>query len=200
MKNILFIILISITNLYSQNVDSLNYASNDSIDIKAIVQNQIEEAKKKKSFIYDESVNAQIKDEKLLNEKILSESRTNNANVSFVSNFYSNLPIQYKLFMVLSLVIILSIIIRRSFIQLKRKSIRNYKNKIALLREEKISGSVVNNKKRQIRIKLKDNPIALQQNEKEIALNAKQLNISKGELLLAARLKLLEVNKVQRSL
>lgn len=195
MKNYLIALLFFVSSNYAQSIDTLKFASNDSVDIQEIVQKQIKEALKKKSLVHDNILQA-----KKVSLETESVNETNKAELNLFSNYLNQLPLQYKIFLTISILIILFVLGRRSFLQFKRKSTKKFKERIALLREEKIGGSILNNKKRQIRLKLKDNPVTLRQTDNEIANNAKQLNISKGELLLAARLKLLEVSRAQRSL
>ncbi len=201
MRKYLITILLFLSTTYSQTIDTLNFASNDSIDIRGLVQNQIKDALKKKSFTQQSALQSEsYKSKSTLGVSKINLKTTNDAKMNLFPQLFTRLPFQYKIFLSLSSVIVLYVLVRRFLLQFKRKSTKKFKERIALLREEKIGGSIINNKKRQIRIKLKDNPIALKQNEHEISINAKQLNISKGELLLAARLKLLEVSKAQRSL
>ncbi|MDF1611237.1 hypothetical protein [Stygiobacter electus] len=199
MKKYLIIILFLTLSTFAQTIDTLNFAPTDSVDIKAIVQQQIKEAIKKKSYIQQIALPIENKNNSLKIEKANTKNAPT-AKVDLFAKIFASLPLQYKIYLSLSLIIILFVLLRRTLFQLKRKSTKKFKERIVLLREEKIGGSIVNKKKKQIRLKLKDNPITLKQNEKEIALSSKQLNISKGELLLAARLKLLEVSKAQRSL
>lgn len=199
MKKLLLLMLISI-NTFGQNVDSVKNLSSDSVDIRKMLQQQISNAMKKPSTSNKDLITNQFNEVKENPSKILLKDNNTKTNVSLASSLFDKVPFQHKIFIISSLLIVLSVLIRRIIIQHKRKNLREYKNKIALLREEKLFGSIDNKKKKQIRISLRENPITLRQNEKEISLNAKQLNISKGELLLAARLKLLELNKVQRSI
>ncbi|MDP2037823.1 MAG: hypothetical protein Q8L04_10605, partial [Ignavibacteria bacterium] len=70
------------------------------------------------------------------------------------------------------------------------------KKKIGLMREEKVGGSKENPKLAKTRRVLKENFELLKQTDGQIGKRARQLNLSKGELLLAARLKLYEVGKM----
>lgn len=199
MKKYLIIILFLTLSTFAQTIDTLNFASTDSVDIKSLVQKQINDALLKNSVTHQVEKPIESKNTSFEATNVNSNA-TSNVNLNLFAKIFASLPLQYKIYLSLSLIIILFVLLRRTLFQLKRKSTKKFKERIALLREEKIGGSIVNKKKKQIRLKLKDNPITLKQNEKEIALSSKQLNISKGELLLAARLKLLEVSKAQRSL
>lgn len=199
MKKLLLILILFISVSFAQKADSLNLTSTDSVDLKALLNKQIEEAKKKRTELLSNVNTLNITNKEIKKIKINS-TETNYSQLTFLSKLIEQVPLQYKIFLVISSLIIITLILRRSIVALKKKSLRKFKNRIALLREEKIGGSIINEKKRQVRIKLKDNPLILKQNENELTLNAKQLNISKGELLLAARLKLIELNKAQRSL
>lgn len=199
MKKLIFIVFCFQISSFAQVADSVNFASNSAIDIKAIVQRQINDAMKKKSQPFVSTANEKdvisvpVKEvmHKVENEK------TNNAEINIFTKLVERIPLQYKVYLFLSTAIIFGLMFRRSFLHFKKASIKKLKNRIALLREEKIGGSIVNPKKRKWRLKLKENLSAIKPSEIEIAKTAKQLNISKGELILAARLKLLEVNKMQ---
>lgn len=199
MKKLIFIVFCFQISSFAQVADSVNFASNSAIDIKAIVQRQINDAMKKKSQPFVSTANEKdvisvpVKEvmHKVENEK------TNNAEINIFTKLVERIPLQYKVYLFLSTAIIFGLMFRRSFLHFKKASIKKLKNRIALLREEKIGGSIVNPKKRKLRLELKENLSAIKPSEIEIAKTAKQLNISKGELILAARLKLLEVNKMQ---
>ena len=80
-------------------------------------------------------------------------------------------------------------------IYFKRKSNQAQKEKIQLLREEKIKLSPLP-KLQFLRRTLRNSELVLKGSEKHISRTAKNLKISKGELFLAARLKLFEVGKM----
>ena len=64
------------------------------------------------------------------------------------------------------------------------------------MREERVGGSKENPKLAKTRRVLKENLELFKQSDGQIGKRARQLNLSKGELLLAARLKLYEVGKM----
>jgi hypothetical protein len=65
-----------------------------------------------------------------------------------------------------------------------------------MMREEKVGGAKVNPKMIKVRKFLKDNLEIFKQNDQQLAKTARQLNVSQGELLLAARLKIFEMKKM----
>ena len=66
-----------------------------------------------------------------------------------------------------------------------------------MMREEKIGSGKQNPKLIRIRKALKDKIEIFKRSEKQLSKTARQLNVAKGELMLAAKLKILEVEKMQ---
>lgn len=202
MKKLILILFFFQIVLFGQVTDSISYMSDNSINIKAIVQKQINDAILKKSDQQKSIVNEkEVLTVPAQNISLkVEEKNTNNAEYNLFTNLFAKIPLHYKIYLFLSTAIILGLIFRRSIYKLKKASVKKLKNRIALLREEKIGGSIIDPKKRKLRLELKENISLLKPSEIEIAKTAKQLNISKGELILAARLKFLEVNKIQGTL
>lgn len=199
MKKLIFIVFCFQISSFAQVADSVNFASTDSINIRAMVEEQILNAMLKQSQPQVSTANEKDVISVPVNEAThkVENGKTNNAEINIFTRLFYRIPLQYKVYIFLSTAIIFGLIFRRSLLHFKKASIKKLKNRIALLREEKIGGSVVNPKKRKLRLELKENLSIIKPSEIEIAKTAKQLNISKGELILAARLKLLEVNKIQ---
>ena len=199
MKKLIFIVFCFQISSFAQVADSVNFASTDSINIRAMVEEQILNAMLKQSQPQVSTANEKdvisvpVKE---VTHKV-ENGKTNNAEINIFTRLFYRIPLQYKVYLFLSTAILFGLIFRRSLLHFKKASIKKLKNRIALLREEKIGGSIVNPKKRKLRLELKENLSIIKPSEIEIAKTAKQLNISKGELILAARLKLLEVNKIQ---
>ena len=124
------------------------------------------------------------------------EEKPTVAESSFFFSFFAKLPFQYQLFILVSSGIVGFVIVRRIISTIAKNSNRNLKNRIGMMREEKVGGAKVNPKLLKIRKMLKDNLDIFKQNEKHLAKTARELNVSQGELLLAARLKFHEMKKM----
>jgi hypothetical protein len=184
MKMFLLMVFISIVRINGQSVlrdtskiagDTVNTAK-DSVNISQLVQEQINRVRD---------------NEKKLSEKpaeVQSGWGTQNPEISSV--------LKYKLASIL-----LAVIISVLYIFLRRKKLNNRKGKVSLkknisaLRIEKpvLTGS---NELSVIRTNLRKNAVYLSIYDKEISKSAKELNIAKGELYLAAVLKSHELTKI----
>lgn len=103
------------------------------------------------------------------------------------------LPIQYQIFITISFAIVTFIIIRRTVLIFKKRSNKALKERIKVLREEKLI-RMENPKLQSSRKKLRSSVI--DGAAKNISKIAKDLNIAKGEVLLASRLKFFEAGKI----
>ncbi len=180
----------------SQSADTLPTSAGDSIDIHALVQKQIDKASKKQSLVIE---NPTTEAEKQLNTTVEMPGLQLSGN-SADHVLFSNLPLEYKLFASASFAVILFIFLRRVIIKVNRRSLRLLKEKIEKMRGERIGSSKGSNKQMKARKILKSNPAIF--NEPDIQLNkiARRMNLSKGELHLATRLRSLEVKKMQEVL
>jgi len=113
---------------------------------------------------------------------------------------FDGIPLEYKLFASASFIVILFILLRRLIINKDRRSLRLLKEKIEKMRQEKVGGSKEDHKLMKARKILKSNLEIF--NGSDIQLNkiARRKKLSKGELRLAARLRFLEVKKMQEVL
>lgn len=199
MKKILVILFFAACLNFAQTADSTNSASADSIDLHALVAKQIAAAMEKKE---NENLNPVQSENPIAVEKKdtgksveSKEYKSIQADaVPFVVSI-SAIPWQYKMFAMLTFMIIIFVFARRFALSFSKSSKKAFKKKIGLMREEKVGGSKENPKLVKARRTLKDNLEQLKNANGQISKRAKQLNISKGELLLAARLKLFEVGK-----
>lgn len=193
MKRVTFFILIFTSLLTAQTTivdSSLAVLSRDSILVSDLVQEQINKAKAKQSEQIPAASNNFI--EKRVNVQTIRET------VSYENKlvwFFANQPLQIKIFSALVLIILFALIFRRTILHFKRRAARALKKKIEMLRSEKVVSK--NNPKLQIvRKKLRSNKLIFDPSEKQISRTAKEMNVAKGELLLAARLKLFEIGKM----
>ncbi len=199
MKKILINILLItfyISGYAQVNVDSAlsegRYIHPDSIKISDIVKQQVEEAKlkaqqKEEGYQKSEQYQARIIPVNItVPKKILRKN-------SF--DFLGSISIEVKIFILISFLLILLVLTRRFFINLKKKVKNELKKKIAFIREENV---VVKKDRKKIRIRkliARDKKL-VHMTEKNMTRKAKELEISKGELMLAARLKFLEYGKM----
>lgn len=192
MKQVLsfVIILLLAKSIYAQDmlIDTTVAAKQDTISISEMVNKQIEIARLKSEFnSHAASIAPKVEEE--LVEIVPVKAEPSNKLLELIVN----IPIQYIIFIVVSSIIIFFVIGRRVVLSFKRRTKRALKKKISALREEKVV-SVANPKLQTTRKKLKGR---IRENSiKSINKIAKELNISKGEVQLAARLKFFEVGKI----
>jgi hypothetical protein len=192
MKQILslIIVLLLAKSICAQDmlIDSTVAAKQDTISISEMVIKQIEIARLKNE-INSHTASVAPKVEEEIVEIVHVKAEPANKIVALIVN----IPIQYKLFIAISSGIIFFVIGRRVMLSFKMRSKRALKKKISALREEKVI-SIINPKLQSTRKKLsgriKENSV------KSINKMAKELSISKGEVMLAARLKFFEVGKI----
>jgi len=191
MKNVIFIVLVSSSLLIAQSVTIDSCAigtAQDTICISDLVQQQINKAIEKQS----QQIMPNVSEAKInIVPKVVITSTVNDP----ISNFVMSLPIHIQLFMAASFLILLGLLMRRAVLVVKRRSSRTLKNKISSLREEKVVAKE-NSKLKDERKKLKNRKSVFDASEKHISKLAKELNIAKGELILASRLKLFEIGKM----
>ncbi|MEG8945576.1 hypothetical protein [Rosettibacter firmus] len=203
MRKVIFYIFFSCAVINAQvNIDSLltktsgNLAlkstdtiTGDSINVKSIVEQQILAAKLK------------MEQEKLEKNNINNSYEVNVSNVpafkpkKTLVQLFLNLSFEVKLLLIFSFFLFLLIAIRRIILKVQKKAKQGLKNKIKLLREEKVISKVEDKKSKSRRTLIHDLPLN-RLTEKNITKKAKELKISKGELMLAARLKYLEYERM----
>lgn len=195
MKKILFTVIIFcfVVTAKGQSADSLLNAAGDSIDIHAMVQKQIDEARRKQSLALSVPVPLAGTQRDIAVET--AEPKSTDANVLLV--LFTRIPFIYKAYAAISFLIMLFILVKRYISRFNSKSLSSLKERIGLMREEKIGGSKSDAKLIESRKVLKNNPAVFEVTEKQLSKAARKMNLSKGELILAARLKFFEVKKMQ---
>lgn len=194
MKSVIFFVLVFTSLLAAQTTivdSSLAVLYRDSIRVSDLVQQQINKAKAKQSEQNPVAYNNFIEDK--LNVQAISETASYENNK--LVGFFESQPLQIKIFSVIALIITFALIFRRTILHLKRRAARALKKKIEMLRSEKVV-SETDPKLQVARKKLRNNKSIFDTSEKQISRTAKEMNIAKGELLLAARLKLFEIGKM----
>jgi hypothetical protein len=193
MNKLILSILIYSTVLCAKEKTSNSIISEnppDTLKISELVEKQIVSAKEKQLLLQlskDNNVYKPI----LVKEKLKIDQVHNTS----VNSFIQNQPLHIQLFGLCAIAVILFVLIRRLGFILKRRSKQAQKDKIQMLREEKIKSSP-QPKLQFSRRSLRNSELVLKGSEKHISRTAKDLKISKGELVLAARLKLFEVGKM----
>lgn len=198
-KTITLLVFISTLCMAQVAADTIAFTSKDSIDIHAIVEKQIAAARERalNEILNPKPVVAETKKETVVAKTVKKEiNATKQANANPLITFILAQPWQYTVFALVSFFIIGFVLARRVIVSFTRSSKKVLKQKIGMMREEKVGGSKSNPKLAKTRKMLKDNLEIFQQANKQIDKKAKQMNLSKGELLLAARLKLYEVGKM----
>lgn len=196
-KLFLAIIIFFNCSLFAQlNIDSvlvaINNTAQDSIDVSKLVWNQIEAARLKEANQENQVVDEKTeisKNEEMQSTLIpISVAVVNKSSSNKILELLNSVSIEIKIFFVLSALIILSVSLRRVTIRFKKKIKNSLKQRIAMIREERVIVKKDKNISRRRKLLKKDKLI---NNLSEAGLNSKarELSIAKGELLLAARLK-----------
>ncbi len=165
--------------------------ASDSVNISQMVLAQIDAARKKQM----EEKNQPTKLVETTTVKVQPASSTN-----FIADWVKSLAISedtmVKIIIIGSATFIAVIFI--SFRRLKyskKYSVKNdLKNGIKLIREEKVFGKK-DEKLSSVRNKLAGSPSSYQLSNESVSRNARDLNIAKGEIYLAARIKSHELNQ-----
>jgi hypothetical protein len=195
MKKYFLIIILFTSIVIAQDkniVDNTNQqAVQDTVRISDLVQQQIQKALEKQ-IAAKASVLPETLPEKI---KIPVESKIEPAQSNLFLGYWINQPVHFKIFEIVSVLIVVFVSFRRIIQTFKKRSLKVLKQKISMLREEKVR-SIVNPKLQLSRQQLRGKEMVFMKSDRQISKTARELNISKGELLLAARLKLFEVGKM----
>lgn len=197
-------LILSSAVLAQTNIDSVLAANSaltfkaaivDSVNISEMVSKQIEAARRKESYQYYSS-NDFGKEEKLtVTEKKPAEQEVEKSSGPLsLFRFFARLPLDLMLFMLATAVIIFAVLLRRLKFGFLKKEKERLKNKIALLRQEK--ANVLAGKKNKSRGQLLKPKVLDKINEDNIDRLAKELEVGKGDLILASRIKLLELGQM----
>ena len=191
MKNVIFALLL-FTSLLSAQVAAVDSCAGtiagDSVSIRDLVQQQIDKALEKQSIqaappVSEAGINVIPKTVKI--------APASNPLISIVKS----LPVHIMAFVSASFLVILTVLIRRAIMTVKKRSSRRLKNKISSLREEKVFVKE-NPRLKGERVKLRNHKSIYNVSEKHISKLARELKIAKGELLLASRIKQYETGKI----
>jgi hypothetical protein len=173
-------------------------AAGDSVNIGMLVAAQIEAAKNKQ--IQDSIAQARIKEIPIIpvQTPAAAPPKIENFITGFCSEYYNKLvgsfqrrdepTMKLSIFGLVSLATLFIVFFRRRVIKRKGVSKRILKNGIKLIREEKVKYKA-NVELSMVRNKLLGNPTSFQLTNDSVTKNARDLNIAKGEIYLAARIK-----------
>jgi hypothetical protein len=204
MKKFLTAIMLFFSSSYfaQVNIDSVLIAFNnfqpDSVDVSKLVQKQIEAARMKEESILKSENENKVDLNKKENIEIATipvaaaviNKPANNKIVEFINSF----SIEVKIFSIFSLLIMIIVSFRRILIRFKKKIKNSLKHRIAMIREEKVIIKKDRIKTR-ARKSLKKEKLIERLSESGMNSKARELSISKGEILLAARLKTFSYGK-----
>ncbi len=192
MKKIIFFLAICSSFLFAQEAQKSSSVlpAQDTIKIAELVQQQIEAARMKQTTNAASVSNFAEKRIEIQVQSVITAPQ-----VRAWSDHFFNAPLHLKIFSLTSIAILLFVFIRRAVLRLNKKRKLTIKQKIAMIREEKVVPRI-NYKIKKTRKYLKDKHWVFNSSEKHLSKAAKELNIAKGEVLLAARLKLFEVGKM----
>lgn len=197
MKNLLALILIAgFVNLSAQAQRDtsayVEYAAGDSIKIADIVRLQIEAARIRDSI--KTAIPAEPSKAEILAVPAVKKAEKAETKVDYFA-FLNGISIEIRILAVFSFIVFMWVFSRRALIYFKKRDKILLKKNIALLREEKVPQKMAK-RSRKAKKDLSRNLSGMQLNEKLLARKARELNIAKGELLLASRLKNFELGKV----
>lgn len=204
MKRFLIILLMLTTcSIYAQvNIDSvlskLSYIQQDTINISELVRKQIEEARSKAetSEFFVEEKPAQDTTTANIESAVISIPVANisKTETNKVTEMIDSLSINVKIFLAISIVILILVSFRRLLIRLKKNVGNGLKKRIAMIREE----NVIVKKDRKLtkaRKALRKLKFIENISGNGVELMARELSISKGEILLASKIKKFEYGK-----
>ncbi len=163
----------------------------ESVNIKKMVAAEIEQAHKK--MLEEQSIPKTVKTQ---NVKIKKAGTIEQSVIALPGILYtfSSAGIKVVILAFASIIAALVIVLRRKKSSKIFRTRQALKNNIKLLREEKIFIKQ-NNKLSGIRFKLKNSPTLYGHSKEGLLKAAKSLNISQGEILLAAKIKSHELDK-----
>ena len=196
MRKVYLILILFSSLLIAQETSSdsttTNASVSDSVNIRSLVQEQIQKALQNQTESVITSA-SNVQPEEKTTTTVNPEEQSSNTGI--VASMIFGQPIQYIIFELGSLLIVGFIVLRRIIQSIQKKSLNAFKAKISLLRNEKVLAKQ-DPKLQMVRKQLSNNDSIFNKSEKHISKRARELKISKGEFLLAARLRLFDVGKM----
>ncbi|HOI28405.1 MAG TPA: hypothetical protein PLZ15_01500 [Melioribacteraceae bacterium] len=198
MNKILITVFLFLAGVNSAQVNidsvlsSINYLEPDSVNISKIVQAQIESAKLK--AIQDELKPVENKNTEETGRISIPVMNIKKTEKPGLIDYFNSLKPEVIIFISVSALLIVAVISRRIAIGAKKKVKNSFKQKIAMIREENLILKP-DRKRRKVRLLLRKNKFVEKLAGQNISSQARELEISKGEILLASRIKILEYGK-----
>lgn len=200
-----FIILLMLTScsIYAQvSIDSvlskLSYFPQDTIKISDLVRKQIEEARLKaeSSEIFVEEKPVEDSNKVNIERAAISipVSNISKEQTNRLFEMFASLSTNVKIFLSISIVILILVGFRRIHMRVRKNAGNGLKKKIAMIRDENVivkkDRKLSKTRKALRKLKLIENISG-----NRIELMARELSISKGEILLASKIKKFEYGK-----
>ncbi len=202
-RSLLFLLMLASCKIYAQvNIDSvlskLSYIPQDTINISELVQKQIEEARNKAetSEIFIEEKPVEDSTKNIIESAGISIPVSNISKVQSnrIFEMFDSLSTNLKIFVAVSIVILTLLAFRRILLRIKKNVGNSLKKKIAMIREENVivkkDRKLSKTRKALRKLKMIENISG-----NGIELMARELSISKGEILLASKIKKFEYGK-----
>jgi len=203
---LLFIVTLCTSVVAQINIDSVLTGEkisegSDSVSISQLVEMQVLAARLK-AIEESELTN----EDKLIAEEIKIEDRKEvkaeesqgAASAGFwvvILSLINGIPVEYKILVGASFILFFLIFFRRINYRIQKSVKVELKKKIGMMREERVFVKT-DGSKSELRKTLVESNAVNKLSEKNIGKTAKELRVSKGELLLAARIKYLEYGKM----
>jgi len=204
MKKLLTIVMIFLmSNLFAQvNIDSvlskITYVPQDTVNISELVKLQIEKARLKEEMsqsVANETPKQYEEAEKAKSSVItIPVSSITTVKNNRLVDFFNSLSIDVKIFIAVSTMILFAVLFRRILIQFKKNEGKGLKKRIAMIREEDV---IVKKDRKLSKTRKALRKIKVIENVPSGSLDliARELSISKGEILLASKIKKFEYGK-----
>ncbi len=167
--------------------DTMKLSAADSINISALVQTQINKARAKLNSAENDVIKTEAP------APVQEKSWFEGLGLPF--NLSDSLTQKILIIVLASFLVLGFVFIKRLKSAKKKKPEKILKRNVAFIREERVL-KVENNKLSSVRQKLSADPNYLNSSADNLTKRAKELNIAKGELILAAKIKSHELAKV----
>ncbi len=188
LKTILIFVLLSASVISNTSKIDFETVNTDSVNIRGILDKQITEIRKREKELQSnakekvEVLESKVIDDKVAGKGFVALTKEENGSREFLKSFL--------LFIELSLLVLLGYIVKKRYDKISKLKVIELKRNVKNLREERI-GSFANRELSLLRMKLNKTKINLNDGSSEITRKAKSLAISKGEIHLAAKIRMM---------
>jgi hypothetical protein len=188
LKTILIFALLSVSVLSNTEESGFENVNTESVNIRGMLDKQINEIRKREKTLKNNSA------EKInVAESGIVDDQVNGKAASVLTEEKKEVKDFLKsvfLFVELSLLVLLGYTVKKRYDKINKLKVIELKRNVKDLREEKI-GSFANKELSLLRMKLNNTKINVKDSSREITQKAKSLAISKGEIHLAAKIKMM---------